>query len=98
MRWRGRRQSSNVEDRRGFSGRRAAGIGGMGGLGLVVVLVVAWALGADPMQLLHVGLEQEALAPLASDGELLLRVGVIVGGRAGRVPGGPRGIRSSDAG
>ena len=30
MRWRGKRKSSNIEDRRNM---RASGIGGMGGLG-----------------------------------------------------------------
>jgi predicted metalloprotease len=50
MLWRGQRQSGNVEDRRGMSG------GGMaigGGLGGIVVLIIALLLGADPRQLLE---------------------------------------------
>lgn len=49
MRWRGERQSENVEDRRGVS-RGGMAIGG--GLGGIVVLVIALLLGADPRQLL----------------------------------------------
>jgi predicted metalloprotease len=46
MQWRGRRQSSNVEDRRGMGGRigRPAGIGG---LGLIIVLLVGIFFGVD---------------------------------------------------
>lgn len=56
MRWRGRRQSQNVEDRRhrnGVRGRR----GGIGLGGILVVLGLSWALGIDPMMLLQ-GVEQ----------------------------------------
>jgi predicted metalloprotease len=48
MRWSDRRQSSNVEDRRG-SGR---GLAVGGGLGTIAVLVLALLFGADPRQLL----------------------------------------------
>jgi uncharacterized protein len=50
MRWRGERQSSNVEDRRGMSGGKIA-VGG--GLGTVVILIIALIFGADPRQLLE---------------------------------------------
>ncbi len=50
MRWREGRQSANVEDRRGMS-RGGMAIGG--GLGGIVLLVVALLLGADPRQLLE---------------------------------------------
>jgi len=50
MRWVGRRQSENIEDRRGFGGRGVAIGGGLGGL---VVLIIALLLGADPQQLLE---------------------------------------------
>ena len=50
MLWRGQRQSENVEDRRGMS-RGGLAIGG--GLGSVVLLVIALLLGADPRQLLE---------------------------------------------
>lgn len=50
MRWREGRQSQNVEDRRGMS-RGGMAIGG--GLGGIVILVIALLLGADPRQLLE---------------------------------------------
>ena len=50
MRWRGERQSDNIEDRRGMS-RGGMAIGG--GLGSIVVLIIALLLGADPRQLLE---------------------------------------------
>ena len=51
MKWRGRRESRNIEDRRGRSKTRAAG--GIGGVGLVAVLVVAYFLGIDVTPLLQ---------------------------------------------
>lgn len=51
MRWRDQRQSENIEDQRGSSGGRRIAIGG--GLGGVVVLVLALLFGADPRQLLE---------------------------------------------
>ena len=50
MLWRGQRQSDNIEDRRGMSGGGLAIGGGIGG---IVVLVIALLLGADPRQLLE---------------------------------------------
>ena len=49
MRWRGERQSDNVEDRRGVSR------GGLvlGGGGTLIVLVIAMLMGADPRQILQ---------------------------------------------
>ncbi len=57
MRWKGRRQSSNVEDRRGggmlaSAGGRPVAIGGGCGT-LVLVLVFAFLFNADPLQLLE---------------------------------------------
>ncbi len=50
MRWRGERQSSNIEDRRGMgAGKVAVG----GGLGTVLILIIALIFGADPRQLLE---------------------------------------------
>ena len=49
MRWRDERQSDNIEDRRGISGGKIA----IGGLGGIVVLVLALLFGADPRQLLE---------------------------------------------
>ncbi|HKO99441.1 MAG TPA: neutral zinc metallopeptidase [Pyrinomonadaceae bacterium] len=50
MRWRGERESANVEDRRGMS-RGGIAIGG--GLGSIVLIVLALLFGADPRQLLE---------------------------------------------
>jgi hypothetical protein len=51
MLWKDRRQSDNIEDRRGMSGGGRLAIGG--GLGGIVILVLALLLGADPRQLLE---------------------------------------------
>lgn len=50
MRWRGQRQSTNIEDRRGLSGGKVA-VGG--GLGTILVIIIALLFGADPRQLLE---------------------------------------------
>lgn len=57
MKWRGRRQSANVEDYRGSSRipRRGA-IGG--GIGTIVILLLVWLLGGNPMDVL-MNLSQE---------------------------------------
>ena len=49
MRWRGERQSTNVEDRRGIGGK---GLAVGGGLGTIVLLLLALLMGGDPQQLL----------------------------------------------
>lgn len=54
MQWRGRRESSNIEDRRRVGGG-AARAGGVGGAGLIIVVVLALFLGVDPSQLLGPG-------------------------------------------
>ena len=52
MRWSGRRESGNVEDRRGMSaGKLVAG----GGIGSVVVLILALLFGVDPSALMPEG-------------------------------------------
>jgi hypothetical protein len=51
MDWRGRRGSSNIEDRRRQRGG-AARVGGVGGAGALIVVVIALLLGVDPRQLL----------------------------------------------
>jgi predicted metalloprotease len=51
MDWKGRRQSSNIEDRR----RQGGGVvraGGIGGVGAVIVLLLALFFGVDPRQFL----------------------------------------------
>ena len=61
MRWRDERQSTNIEDRRGMSGGKIA----IGGLGGIVVLVIALLFGADPRQLLE-QLPQQDSSPQTS--------------------------------
>ncbi len=52
MRWQGRRRSSNVEDRRG---RRLARRAGGGGVGVIVLALVAMYFGIDPSIILNQG-------------------------------------------
>ena len=54
MEWRGRRGSQNIEDRR-RAGPSKGGVVGGGGLGLVVIALIVWALGGDPMAVLQQG-------------------------------------------
>ncbi len=49
MRWRGRRQSENVQDRRGMGGRTVVG----GGLGMLVIAIIIGLLGGDPRQVMQ---------------------------------------------
>ena len=50
MRWRGERQSTNIEDRRGFSAGRVVGGGGLGAL---LLMVLALVFGVDPRQFME---------------------------------------------
>lgn len=62
MQWRGRRQSSNVEDRRGVSGKGLAVGGGLGG---VVLLVIYLLMGGNPGEMSNIaptGPQQELSA------------------------------------
>ncbi len=58
MQWRGRRQSGNIEDRRGIGGRGLA-IGGGGGIVAIVAVVLVLLLGGDPSTVL----QQSPLTP-----------------------------------
>ncbi|MBC7792693.1 MAG: neutral zinc metallopeptidase, partial [Clostridia bacterium] len=51
MRLGGYRESSNVDDRRGFGGRGMR-IGGLGAVGTIIVAVAAMLLGVDPREFL----------------------------------------------
>lgn len=69
MRWQGRRESGNVEDRRGMG--RGLVIGGGGGLATLVILAIAMFTGVDPRQLLQSApsaeVGQQGGAPPADD-------------------------------
>ena len=66
MEWRGRRQSGNIEDRRGQGGGSGGGGGGRGfgagGLGVLAIVVVGWFFGIDLSPLLN-GVSQQATSP-----------------------------------
>jgi predicted metalloprotease len=64
MRWRGRRQSENIRDVRGSGGGFGGGLGrgpvirraGGGGIGtIIIILIVAWLFGINPLALLSGG-------------------------------------------
>jgi len=50
MLWKGRRESSNVEDRRGLAPKVAIG----GGIGTILIALAIYLLGGDPSQLLNI--------------------------------------------
>jgi len=64
MRWRTGRRSENIEDRRGMSRVSRRGIAG-GGIGAVIITVIALLLGFDPSVLLQ-GTATTAVAPSGS--------------------------------
>ena len=57
MKLTGRRESSNVDDRRGMS---TAGIGGIGIGGVIVAALMAWLMGGNPIEALQSAMEQQA--------------------------------------
>jgi predicted metalloprotease len=77
MEWRGRRESTNIEDRRGTGGGMGGGFGGPrmsmgggGGLGIgaiAVILIVGWIAGVNPIDLLS---QMEGGAPISTSGGL----------------------------
>jgi uncharacterized protein len=66
MRWKDERRSENVQDRRGI---RPAGVAVGGGIGTLILVVVAVLLGADPRQVLNAvqKQQQQAGAPQRGD-------------------------------
>jgi predicted metalloprotease len=77
MKWRGRRVSGNVEDRRGMGGRVGAGLG----IGTIVIVLISLLTGSDPTALLQqvqlTQTEQPAGVPPADD-EAAQFVGVVL--------------------
>jgi len=84
MRWRGERESDNVEDQRGMGGGGRVAIGG--GIGTLLIIIIAVILGADPRQLLQ-QLPTDTSAPTSQSSaprnpeeeELKQFVGVVLG-------------------
>jgi predicted metalloprotease len=59
MRWKGREQSGNVEDRRGVSGKTiVAG----GTVGTIVIALLVWVLGGNPMEVLKNSVQETETA------------------------------------
>lgn len=52
MQWQGRRGSTNVEDRRGMGGMSPRGCGFGGGIGTLVIILIFWLMGGNPLQLI----------------------------------------------
>ncbi|MBN2355537.1 neutral zinc metallopeptidase [candidate division KSB1 bacterium] len=80
MKWIGRRQSDNVEDRRGSTPRRIVG----GGIGTLIILLLIWLLGGDPMQFLQEMPQSDqsmvsTYQPSAEEDQLAQFVGVVLG-------------------
>lgn len=50
MLWRNRRQSGNVEDRRGGSGKIIGG-----GIGTIILAIIVWIMGGNPLDFLNTG-------------------------------------------
>lgn len=80
MRWKDRRSSSNVEDRRGLSPK--SGIIG-GGIGTIIIVLAIYFLGGDPSQILNtLPLEDSAstvpYVPSAEENELAQFVSVVL--------------------
>lgn len=81
MQWRGRRTSSNIEDRRGGGGMMPGGRGGIGIVGLLIALVVSLVFGIDITPLLTGGgvvQEQAQTGPNTIDDDTEQFVGVVL--------------------
>jgi len=80
MRWIGRRQSTNVEDRRGSTPKKVVG----GGCGTIIIILIIWMLGGNPLEFLsntQVG-EQSSVSSYqgtAQENELAQFVSVVLG-------------------
>jgi predicted metalloprotease len=81
MRWIGRRQSENVEDRRGLTPKRVVG----GGIGTLVILLLVWLLGGNPLEVLQnmpqteQGSVSEPTVGTEEENQLAQFVGVVLG-------------------
>ncbi|HCY76706.1 MAG TPA: metalloprotease [Ignavibacteriales bacterium] len=81
MRWKGRRESSNVEDRRGMSSGGKGLVGG--GIGTIAIVIVVLLLGGDPTSIIqNVQIDDKTTnsnyTETAQDKELAQFVGVVL--------------------
>jgi predicted metalloprotease len=78
MQWQGRRQSNNIEDRRGVSGKNLAFGGGAIG---IIVIVIQLLMGGDPNQVMNqldsIG-QQQTTTNSTADNEMAQYVGVVL--------------------
>ncbi|HNQ13328.1 MAG TPA: neutral zinc metallopeptidase [Bacteroidia bacterium] len=79
MKWRGRKESTNVDDRRGRGINKGAGLG----LGGIVLVLVVWLMGGNPMQMLQQVQQQNQVTnseyqPSAEEEELASFVKVVL--------------------
>lgn len=65
MRYKGRRQSSNVEDRRGMSTGRKVGVGG--GIATIVIALIVMLLGGDPQSVVNLMQPGQEYAETSTD-------------------------------
>ena len=68
MKWRGRRQSDNVEDRRG-QGAGTVAVGG--GIGMILIAIIVGLLGGNPQRFLQQAKQQQAVQQPAGKGKEL---------------------------
>ena len=81
MRWKGRKGSSNVEDRRGMSFKGKGMVGG--GIGTIAIVIVVLLLGGDPTSIIqNVQLDNQSTntnyTETAEEKELAQFVGVVL--------------------
>lgn len=78
MRWKGRRESTNVEDRRGSTATKVVG----GGIGTVIIALVIYLLGGDPSGIMNTSQVTEGYNTTyqgtAEENELAQFVGVVL--------------------
>ena len=78
MKWRGRRRSTNIEDRRGRSGRKFAVGGGLGGIVILVLYLLMGGDIGDTGDLLQQQTVSEDYQPTAEEEELAEMVAVVL--------------------
>jgi len=65
MLYKGRRQSSNVDDRRGMSSGKKIGVGG--GIGTIIIVIIVALLGGDPSEFMNAIQSQQGQTEVSSN-------------------------------